>query len=71
MICYRDKTFCPARDCVKFHQCPSALTELVSMQADEAGLPIARFTNPERLSCYKPSAEAPKVEKPKFRQPRS
>jgi hypothetical protein len=71
MICYRDTTFCAARDCSKFTTCGAALTEYVSMKAEQIGLPIARFTHPERLSCYKPIGGTIAVEKPKFTQPRS
>lgn len=56
MICYRDRTFCPATECQKFSSCPSALTESVQTGAELAGLPIARFTNPSALKCYEPAA---------------
>lgn len=53
MMCYRDRTYCAAKECVWFKECPSALTDEVELGAQKIGLPVARFLNPSALYCYK------------------
>lgn len=61
MMTYRDMTFCTARECSKFSDCPRALTDKVEAQAEKwwggPGAPVARFANPKELICYDPRPE--------------
>lgn len=51
MICYKDKTFCPFKECKNFGKnCDRSLTEKIKKQADKFGLPICQFT--EKPSCF-------------------
>lgn len=54
MICYKDRTFCQASDCLHFETCTYALTEEVEREAKEFGLPIAWQDNDTSRHCYKP-----------------
>lgn len=54
MICYRDRTYCAATECLHFKDCPSALTDEVELSAQRIGLPISRFLDPKKNYCYKP-----------------
>ncbi len=58
MIHYKDTTFCTAKDCLAFDDCPRALTEQVKADAQRwwgtTEAPIARFIEPENLECYDP-----------------
>lgn len=57
MMCYRDMTFCKAENCVKFNECPRALTEQVKQAAERwmKDAPIAVFTAPP--SCFQEAAK--------------
>lgn len=57
MTSYRDKTFCTATECRKFVTCADALTEFVKYSAEQAGLPVATFGNPGKLTCYRPHVQ--------------
>jgi len=62
MISYQDRTFCSAKECSKFSTCGRALTDEVIEKANEwwgrlPGVPIARFTKPQKLECYDPRTE--------------
>lgn len=57
MICYRDMTFCRGDGCVKFTDCPRALTDEVAQKAETFGLPISQFMQPSELKCYVKSKE--------------
>ena len=57
MIFYRDMTFCRGDGCVKFNECPRALTEAVWKKAEEFGLPVSQFTDPKELKCYEKEEE--------------
>lgn len=52
MICYKDRTFCAGGGCLKFKECPRALTDDVREAARLAGLLISQFANPKELDCY-------------------
>ncbi len=52
MICYKDKTFCSARDCAKFAECDRALTHAVMVGAKKIGLPLAVCGT---FSCFEPT----------------
>jgi hypothetical protein len=56
MICYKDTTFCTGAGCVKFKNCPKALTERVLVEATKwwggPEAPISRHSDPTQLSCY-------------------
>ena len=56
MMCFQDRTFCPAKTCAKFDICDRALTPKVLKAADkwwgEPGAPISRYPKPELLPCY-------------------
>jgi hypothetical protein len=54
MLCYRDKTYCDGAGCQKFQTCPRAATREVIEGADRSGLMLARYAEPEKLSCYVP-----------------
>lgn len=54
MICYRDRTYCSAIDCLNFTGCWRALTDEVRADAERIGLPISQFVNPNKNDCYKP-----------------
>jgi len=57
MICYKDKTYCEAKNCIKFNDCPRSLTEAVKKAAADADLPLAYFENPTLLQCYEPKQD--------------
>jgi len=54
MICYKDMTFCEAKDCVKWDTCYRALTDQVCKDADawwgDGDAPIAVFMG--QPECY-------------------
>ncbi len=56
MMCYKDRTFCPAKTCAKFDICDRALTPKVLKDAakwwGEPYAPVARYAEPEKLPCY-------------------
>lgn len=51
-------TFCPAKNCNKFSNCPRALTEEIIKKAEKwfgsPNAPISRFSEPEKLHCFQP-----------------
>lgn len=53
-MCYRDKTFCEARDCKKWNGCPDALTNKVETDASrwwgKEGAPISVYI--ENPKCF-------------------
>ena len=49
MLCYKDMTFCPFLDC-KVESCHRRLTEKIKKDAENFGLPVARFI--DRPDCY-------------------
>jgi hypothetical protein len=55
MMCYRDKTFCPFRECAKFSSCPDALTDAIIKDANRwwgvENAPIAQLA--VKPDCYK------------------
>ena len=59
MIPYQDRTFCTASQCSNFKACNRALTQEVRDRAARwwggVNPPIARFSDPEALPCYKPN----------------
>lgn len=59
MITYQDRTFCTAVECGSFTTCNRSLTQEVIDRATswwgEVNPPIARFSDPEALPCYKPN----------------
>ena len=57
MLCYQDRTFCGGDGCAKFARCMRALTPEVQRRADEAGLPIAQFSAPSELDCWRESED--------------
>ena len=61
MLCYKDKTFCTAKNCVNFNDCDRALTEMVRADAQRwwgtTEAPIATFSEPETLDCYNPKMD--------------
>jgi hypothetical protein len=52
MICYRDMTFCRGDGCVKFDDCPRAMTQEVIDSAKAIDIGIAQWVNPKELECY-------------------
>lgn len=51
MISYRDRTFCPFyKSCMHGGDCDAALTDKVSQDAEEFGLPTCQYT--EWPSCH-------------------
>lgn len=56
MICYRDMTFCRAKECGKFSTCHRAVTDEVERASQDMGLPLCLWANPKKLECY----QAPK-----------
>jgi len=56
MMCYLDTTFCEGDGCIKFSECPRALTQDVRERAKACGLFISRFTEPKKLHCYRASS---------------
>lgn len=61
MLCYRDMTFCPAKECKQFHKCPRAFNSLVKSEAERwwgsPNAPVALFNEPKKLNCYEPPEE--------------
>jgi len=55
-MCYRDMTFCEGGGCLKFNECPRALTQDVRERAKMLGLFVSRFTEPTKLHCYRASS---------------
>ena len=55
MMCYKDRTFCRDKDCIKFNECYYALTDKIKLDAEiwwqGKDAPIAVHTN--RLGCFK------------------
>jgi len=56
MMCYKDRTFCEATNCISFGSCPRSLTDGVRADAQRwwgtTEAPIATFSEPEKLDCY-------------------
>lgn len=56
MMCYRDRTWCPAKHCNNFDKCDRALTDAVRAKAKMwwggENAPIAVFSEPEKLECF-------------------
>lgn len=51
MLCYHDKTFCPAYlECIDGDSCPRALTPEVKEQAEKANLLICSFL--DKPGCF-------------------
>ena len=50
MICYKDMTFCEYTECIKFKECPRALTQQIGEEANSINLPISRFA--DKPKCY-------------------
>lgn len=56
-MCYKDITFCGAKECKKFTGCHRALTDEVWARAEKAGLLVAQFATPAKLDCYDPKEQ--------------
>lgn len=72
MISFRDMTFCSGAGCTRFRNCPRALTNAVRgdaavwwekhtgkkvvTDADIMAAPIAQFSDPTQLECYRKPA---------------
>lgn len=60
MICYKDKTFCIAFDCVKYEGCSDGYTDDIQREAEAISLPVMVS---DRRACYerkRPVQEASK-----------
>lgn len=60
MICYRDRTFCEASECLAFPFCDRAFTEKVKRDVERVGLPISYYLEPAKLECYRKPDEPKK-----------
>lgn len=55
MLCYRDRTYCGAKDCARFgNSCERSLTPDIAARVKSVGLPISQFSHPKELECYNP-----------------
>jgi hypothetical protein len=57
VTCFRDIAYCAGDGCEDFDFCNRALTQQIRDEAERTGLPIAQFTDPKKMHCYRKKIE--------------